>query len=217
MPSACSIFANLFFLRYFANVNTLRQVLYIGLLIGGIFVFLPGCRKFASKEVYRLDANFKSIFSFPEGSTWVYYLAKDTQQKETVVLKHKLEGKMRFDNLEQEFISYELHSSIDSQQLVRCMATGENTARWALLSKDTFYRQIAEMYYSAALFSGVMGNGDTVNYLPNLSVGDVMYYNVIELRSARKKKYSRLYFSGNTGIVRKDCVDGRIYLLKSFR
>ncbi len=205
------------FFSYFANVNTLRQVNYIVLLIGGIFMSLSGCRKLATKETYSLDANFKSIFGFPEGSTWVYYLATDTLKKETVVLKNRMAGKMRFDNLEQEFISYELHSTIDSQQLVRCMATGENTARWALLYKDSIYRQVAEMYYSASLFSGVMGNGDTVTYLPSLSVGDIMYYNVIELRSARKKKYSRLYFSGNTGIVRKDYVDGRIYLLKTFR
>ena len=195
----------------------MRQVLYIALLTWGIFISLSGCRKLASRDLYSLDANFKSIFSYPEGSTWVYYLSTDTQQKETVTLKNRLQGKMRFDNLEQEFISYELHSNTDSQQLVRCMATGENTARWALLYKDTFYRQVAEMYYSASLFSGVMGNGDTVNYLQSLSVGDVMYFNVIELRSARKKKYSRLYFSGNAGIVRKDFVDGRIYLLKSFR
>ena len=178
---------------------------------------VSGCRKLASRDLYSLDANFKSIFSFTEGSTWTYYLSTDTSKKETVVLKNKLEGKMRFDNLDQEFVSYELHSSTDSQQLVRCMATGENTARWAMLYKDTFYRQVAEMYYSATLFSGVMGNGDTVNYLPVLSVGDIMYYNVVELRSARKKIFSRLYFSGNTGIVRKDYVDGRIYLLKSFR
>ena len=195
----------------------MRQVLYIALLLSAIFMSVSGCQKLASKELYGLDDNFKCLFSFPEGSTWVYYLSTDTQQKETVLLKNRLQGKMRFDNLEQEFISYELHSSTDSQQLIRCMATGENTARWAMLYKDTFYRQVAEMYYSSSRFSGVMGNGDTVNYLASLSVGDVMYYNVIELRSARQKKYSRLYFSGNTGIVRKDCVDGRTYLLKSFR
>ncbi|MFM7765340.1 MAG: hypothetical protein ACKO6I_06725 [Sphingomonadales bacterium] len=195
----------------------MRQVLNIVLFLTGIFMSTSGCRKFSSRDLYSLDANFKSIFSFPEGSTWTYYLSTDTNQRETVILKNKQEGKMRFDNLEQEFISYELHSTRDSQQLVRCMATGENTARFALLHKDTFFRQVAEMYYSSSLFSGIMGNGDTVNYLPTLSVGDVMYFNVIELKSSRKKIYSRLYFSSNTGIVRKDYVDGSTYLLKSFR
>jgi hypothetical protein len=137
--------------------------------------------------------------------------------KENVTIKNKLEGKMRFDNLEQEFISYELHSDKDSIQLIRCMATGENTARWSLLYKDSFYRQVAELYYSSSLFSGIMGNGDTVTYLQNLSVGDVMYYNVVELKSARKKIYNRLYFSENAGIVRKDYTNGKVFLLKSFR
>ena len=124
---------------------------------------VSGCRKLVSKKLYSLDANFKSIFSFPEGSAWIYYLSTDTTQKETVILKkNRLDGKMPFDNLEQEFISQELHSTGDSHQLVSCMSTGENKARWALLYKDTFYRQVVEMYYSATLFSGVMGDGDTV-------------------------------------------------------
>ena len=92
-----------------------------------------------------------------------YIICQQTQRKRNCYsLKNRLDGKKRFDNLGQEFISYELHSTGDSHQLVSCMSTGENTARWALLYKDTFYRQVVEMYYNATLFSGVMGDGDTV-------------------------------------------------------
>ncbi len=179
-------------------------------------LFFSACEKSGTRKLYVLDGFFRSYFEFKEGSTWQYYLNSDTNVRETVQLSNFVQGIMIWEDMEQEFFTYSLNSSIDSQMIVRTAATPDNTGRWALLYNQNNYRQIAELYYNTNQLSGVQGNNDTVTYLSSFNVSDVVYNDVIKLKSSRNRVVSHLYFAKNVGIIRRDYVDGRIFLLKSY-
>lgn len=179
-------------------------------------LFFSACEKSGTSKLYVLDGFFRSYFEFKEGSTWQYYLNSDTNVRETVQLSNFVQGIMIWEDMEQEFFTYSLNSSIDSQMIVRTAATPDNTGRWALLYNQNNYRQIAELYYNTNQLSGVQGNNDTVTYLSSFNVSDVVYNDVIKLKSSRNRVVSHLYFAKNVGIIRRDYVDGRIFLLKSY-
>lgn len=202
-------------LTYFAKLIRVRQLLLIFISAG--LIFASGCEKSGTKKEFKLDQYFRDYFYFREGSTWTYQLAGDTNVKEHVTVKNQREGVMGWEDIEQEFFTYELVSDYDSQQIVRAVATDYSTGRWALLYKDTAYRQVAELYYNSNQISGVQGNNDTVNFLSTMSVGDVTYNDVVELRSSRRKVVKTLYYSKKVGIIRRDYVDGRVFLLKSYQ
>ena len=179
-------------------------------------LLFSACEKSGTRKLYVLDGFFRSYFEFKEGSTWQYYLNSDTNVRETVQLSNFVQGIMIWEDMEQEFFTYSLNSSIDSQMIVRTAATPDNTGRWALLYNQNNYRQIAELYYNTNQISGVQGNNDTVTYLSSFNVSDVVYNDVIKLKSSRNRVVSHLYFAKNVGIIRRDYVDGRIFLLKSY-
>ncbi len=179
-------------------------------------LLFSACEKSGTNKLYVLDGFFRSYFEFKEGSTWQYYLNSDTNVRETVQLSNFVQGIMIWEDMEQEFFTYSLNSSIDSQMIVRTAATPDNTGRWALLYNQNNYRQIAELYYNTNQLSGVQGNNDTVTYLSSFNVSDVVYNDVIKLKSSRNRVVSHLYFAKNVGIIRRDYVDGRIFLLKSY-
>ena len=179
-------------------------------------LFFSACEKSGTRKLYVLDGYFKSYFEFKEGSTWNYYLYNDTNVKETIQLSNLVKGIMYWEDMEQEFFTYNLNSSIDSQMIVRAAATPDNTGRWALLYNQNNFRQIAELYYNTNQIGGVQGNNDTVTYLSTFNVSDVVYNDVIKLKSSRNRVVSHLYFAKNVGIIRRDYTDGRIFLLKSY-
>jgi len=190
-----------------------RQLLLI--LISAGLIFASGCEKSGTKKSFVLDQYFRDYFLFREGSTWTFYLLGDTNVKEHVTVQNFREGKMGWEDIEQDFFTYDLHSDYDSLQIVRAIATDYTTGRWALLYKDTAYRQVAELYYNSNQISGVQGNNDTVKFLATFNVGDVTYNDVVELKSARRRVVKTLYFAKKVGIIRRDYADGRVFLIKS--
>jgi hypothetical protein len=191
-----------------------RSVICIISALGLLLV--SACEKSGTRKLYVLDGYFGSYFEFKDGSTWNYYLNNDTNVRETVVLSNYVAGVMLWEDMEQEFFTYTLNSSIDSQMIVRTAATPDNTGRWALLYNQNNFRQIAELYYNTNQIGGVQGNNDTVSYLSSFNVGDVVFNDVIRLQSNRKRVLKELYFAKNVGVIRRDYVDGRIFLLKSY-
>jgi hypothetical protein len=191
-----------------------RSVICIISALGLLLV--SACEKSGTRKLYVLDGYFRSYFEFKDGSTWNYYLNNDTNVRETVVLSNYVAGVMLWEDMEQEFFTYTLNSSIDSQMIVRTAATPDNTGRWALLYNQNNFRQIAELYYNTNQIGGVQGNNDTVSYLSSFNVGDVVFNDVIRLKSNRKRVLKELYFAKNVGVIRRDYVDGRIFLLKSY-
>jgi hypothetical protein len=191
-----------------------RSVICIISALGLLLV--SACEKSGTRKLYVLDGYFRSYFEFKDGSTWNYYLNNDTNVRETVVLSNYVAGVMLWEDMEQEFFTYTLNSSIDSQMIVRTAATPDNTGRWALLYNQNNFRQIAELYYNTNQIGGVQGNNDTVSYLSSFNVGDVVFNDVIRLQSNRKRVLKELYFAKNVGVIRRDYVDGRIFLLKSY-
>ena len=192
----------------------MRSVICIISALGLLLV--SACEKSGTRKLYVLDGYFRSYFEFKDGSTWNYYLNNDTNVRETVVLSNYVAGVMLWEDMEQEFFTYTLNSSIDSQMIVRTAATPDNTGRWALLYNQNNFRQIAELYYNTNQIGGVQGNNDTVSYLSSFNVGDVVFNDVIRLQSNRKRVLKELYFAKNVGVIRRDYVDGRIFLLKSY-
>lgn len=192
----------------------MRSVICIISALGLLLV--SACEKSGTRKLYVLDGYFRSYFEFKDGSTWNYYLNNDTNVRETVVLSNYVAGVMLWEDMEQEFFTYTLNSSIDSQMIVRTAATPDNTGRWALLYNQNNFRQIAELYYNTNQIGGVQGNNDTVSYLSSFNVGDVVFNDVIRLKSNRKRVLKELYFAKNVGVIRRDYVDGRIFLLKSY-
>lgn len=179
-------------------------------------IFAAGCEKSGTKKEFLLDQQFRDYFYYRNGSEWNYILASDTNVKETVMVQNLKEGQMFWEDIVQDFFTYELSSNTDSLQIIRAIASDYNTGRWAMLYRDTTFKQVGELYYAASQIGGVQGNNDTVNYLSSMSVGDKTYNDVVELRSARKKIIRRLYFARKVGIIRRDYMDGRVYLLKSY-
>lgn len=187
------------------------------IFLSALTILFSSCEKVGTKKLYKLDEGFKSYFKANDGSFWKYKLATDTSVVETVISSGFESGDLYWEDLVQEFFTYNLTSDIDSPMIVRTVATADFAARWALLRRDTGFKQIAELFYTSAQLSGVGGNNDTVNYLPSMNVGDVVYNNVVELISARKRHVKKLYFASNIGIIRKDLTDGRIFLLSEYK
>ncbi len=179
-------------------------------------LLLGACESVGTKKEYKLDAEFKSYFLFNDGSTWKYTLASDSSVVENVKCEAMKSGQMYWEDMIQDFFTYNLKSDRDSLMIVRTVATTNEVARWALLRQDTIYKQIAELFYTSSKLTGVTGNKDSVHYHGSISVRDVVYNDVVELISNRKMYVSRLYFAKNIGIIRKDLTDGRVFLLSEY-
>lgn len=185
-------------------------------IVPALLFFAVSCAKFNSKKHYRLDSYFKSFFSFNNGSEWKYTLQSDTSVVETVKLVGFSKGIMSWDAFDQEFIQYDLHSDRDSIYKMRTVADDNGVALANLLVRDTFFRIAAQWFYNSNQFSGISGTGDTFNVHDTFYQNGKTYTDVIELRPKKSKYFKAVYMARNIGIIRKDFVSGRNYILKSY-
>jgi hypothetical protein len=199
-------------------MNDLCKVKYMPrfiILFACLFLLsLGACDK--SQKHFKLDPVFRQYFDFPNGSSWDYVALNDTTDKETVVAKDFLEGKIFWDALDQEFIQVDLHSNKDSIYKLRVIADDNNTNRASLFVKDTFFKTTMEWYTAFGIMAGVKGSGDSFTLHPSYTVRGKTYSNVMELRPLQSIEYIKLFVAPNVGVIRKDLVSGKSYVLKSY-
>jgi hypothetical protein len=193
----------------------MKHFFLFGLL--GLTLGIGSCKKWSSKKSFVIDQNFRSYFNFKNGSEWAYTLESDTTIIETVKLVGYMEGKTVWDAFDQEFIQYDLVSDRDSMYKLRAIADEDNVVNTSLLVRDTFFRIAAQWYYLYNTFTGITGTGDTFTFYSNYLQKGKTYTDVIELKPKSSKYFKSLAMARNVGIIRKNMVSGKNYVLKSYK
>lgn len=206
---------------YFANLKPVKHIFSsLGLLI--LITTIVSCSKFETKKHYTIDDDFKTYFRFKPESRWYYALAGDTQVKETLVLRNYEEGKIVTDAYEAEHFTFEMNSNREATFIARNIAYSPKTSIMAILCKDTFYQSSDSAFKFAADLRkteagyGISSPDDTLNFYPNFYVGDIQYFNVLELKIKNSPFFKRLYFAKDVGIIRRDYRNGHIWLLRNY-
>lgn len=196
----------------FAKLIPVRNKLLLSL--GLLLLFFSNCKD--TRKQFTLDGYFKEFFAFGNGSEWTYVLASDTQQKMHMKVHNYSNGRMDWDAFSQEFIDYDLFCDNGDTFKIRAIADEGNVVRSSLFVLDSFLRVSNQWFYTTNNFSTVLANGDTIAMLPVFRVGDIEYSNVLEVIPSFKRYFKRFYIAKNIGFIRRDMVNGKTYLLKSY-
>jgi hypothetical protein len=199
-------------------IDDLCKVKYMSrfiLVLAALFlVLIGGCGK--SQKHFKLDPAFKQYFLFKNGSKWLYSSVSDTSDKETITSHDLMEGKMFWDAQDQEFIQVDLFSDRDSSYKLRAIADDQDVNRAVVIVKDVQYKKTMEWFSAFGVLSGIKGTGDSFTLHPTYVVEGNTYNNVVELKPASPVRYKRLFMAPGVGIVRKEMLSGKTYVLKSY-
>ncbi|MBS3914753.1 MAG: hypothetical protein KG003_09645 [Bacteroidetes bacterium] len=177
-------------------------------------IWMTSCDK--SQKHFKIDALMRSYFSFGNGSTWTYYSLSDSADKEQIVVQDRTEGKMVWDAFDQEFIQVDLASDKDSIYKLRVIADDQNTSRAVMFVKDTFFKHTMDWSCASGILSGIKGSGDSFTLHPSMTIAGKTYANVVELKPLHSVVYRKIFLAQNIGIVRKELLSGKTYVLKSY-
>jgi hypothetical protein len=179
-----------------------------------LLVFTSSCEK--SRKHFTLDPVLRQYFSFANGSQWKYTLLSDSSQLETVTVENYVNGKMVWDAMDQEFIQLDLISDKDSIYKHRAIADENNASRAVMFVRDGHFKTVMEWYSASGNLAGQKGSADSFTLHPTYTVQNKTYTNVIELKANKPVVFSRLFIAPNVGVIRKELLSGKVYVLKSY-
>lgn len=159
--------------------------------------------------------------SFGNGSEWKYVKQGDTTIKETVTASNFMTGSNRYDEVQNEFVAYDLKSNLNYDIQVRAESGLKDPIdRIVFVTKTDVQLVYGPLFWcNGSDFTG--NSGDTVNFFPTYMVGDTPFSNVVELRPYNDPQFPPLYksiaISREIGIVKKEYLNGDVYLLRSYK
>jgi len=180
---------------------------------------LGACKTKVIREIplHPLTIDF---ISFGNGSVWNYVKQGDTTVKETVVANNFMTGSNRYDEVENEFVAYELNSDLNFDIQVRAESGLKDPIdRIVFVTKTTAQLVYGPIFWcNGADFTG--NSGDTVNFFATYMVGDTPFSNVVEIKPFNDPQFPPLYksiaISREIGVVKKQYMNGDVYLLRSY-
>jgi hypothetical protein len=196
----------------------LKKVLF-GVAAAGLLA-LTACESNNIREIplHKLTTDF---VSFGNGSVWTYVKQGDTTVKEIVTASNFMTGSNRYDEVQNEFVAYDLISNLNFGIQVRAESGLKDP-----IDRIVFVTQTDVQLVYGPLFwcngSDFTGNsGDTVNSFATYMVGDMPFSNVVELRPFNDPQFPPMYksiaISREIGIVKKEYLNGDVYLLRSYK
>ncbi len=198
----------------FVGKNCLFGVAAAALLV------LGACESNNIREIplHKLTTDF---VSFGNGSVWIYVKQGDTTVKETVTASNFMTGSNRYDEVQNEFVAYDLKSNLNHDIQVRAESGLKDPIdRIVFVTKTDVQLVYGPLFWcNGSDFTG--NSGDTVNFFPAYMVGDTPFSNVVELRPFNDPQFPPLYksiaISREIGIVKKEYLNGDVYLLRSYK
>ncbi len=196
-----------------------RKSSLLGVAAAGLLA-LGACESNNIREIplHKLTTDF---VSFGNGSVWTYVKQGDTTVKETVTASNFMTGSNRYDEVQNEFVAYDLKSNLNYDIQVRAESGLKDPIDRIVLVTNTDVQLVYGPLFwcNGSDFTG--NSGDTVNFFPTYMVGDTPFSNVIELRPFNDPQFPPLYksiaISREIGIVKKEYLNGDAYLLRSYK
>lgn len=185
-----------------------------------ILLALGACESNNIREI-PLHSLTTDFVSFGSGSVWKYVKQGDTTIKETVTASNFMSGSNRYDEVQNEFVAYDLRSDRNYDIQVRAESGLKDPIdRIVFVTKTDVQLVYGPLFWcNGSDFTG--NSGDTVNFFQTYMVGDTPFSNVVELRPFSDPQFPPLYksiaISREIGIVRKEYLNGDVYLLRSYK
>jgi hypothetical protein len=170
------------------------------------------------QEKNNLHQTTKDYFEVRDGSTFIFTEKSDTNISIPYVSSNFLNSSSNPDIENSEFLIYDLKSDGQVSFNIRAQAGGsEYNDQIALVSTVNDSIFIGPVLFNVGgFFKGGMNSGDSVFQLPNYSLNNQMFTDVIRVKLYNKMRYKEVYFAKNLGLIGRLDKNDKLYYVKRY-